>query len=131
MEQFIFRSENLSAESGKKYVIIDGDEHFHLSRVLRLKIGEKILATDGRGSTMMCAVVSVGKVESRCEVIEEYADLNTPRTRFCMAMALLKPMSKLEFALEKCTNLARINSCYSIRRELRSPGHGWSGSKEL
>ncbi|MCL5021344.1 MAG: 16S rRNA (uracil(1498)-N(3))-methyltransferase [Bacteroidetes bacterium] len=106
MEQFIFKEENFSRDSaGARSVVIDGDENFHLSRVLRVRQGEKILATDGSGKTLMCVVTSVGKDNSVCEVIEEYDDLNSPPRAFCIAMALLKPVSKLETALEKCTEL--------------------------
>jgi 16S rRNA (uracil1498-N3)-methyltransferase len=37
--------------------------------------------------------------------MEEYRDLNLSRRRFCVAMSVLKPVSKLEFAIEKCTEL--------------------------
>jgi 16S rRNA (uracil1498-N3)-methyltransferase len=106
MEQFIFREENVSnAADGKTVVLIDGDEHFHLSRVLRVRVGEKILATDGAGKTFLCVVNEIGKNVSVCGVVERYDDLNSARRNFCIAISLLKPMSKVENALEKCTEL--------------------------
>ncbi len=106
MEQFIYKDENLSTEAGgKRNVVIDGDEHFHLSRVLRVRPGEKILVTNGAGKTLMCIVSTIVKSSTVCEVVEEYSDFNLSPREFCIAMALLKPMSKLEIALEKCTEL--------------------------
>ena len=106
MEQFIFKDENLKTRGdGKKTVVLVDEEHFHLSRVLRVRPGEKILATNGAGKTLLCMVGSIGKGESECEVVEEFENLNSPPRHFCIAMSLLKPMSKLEIALEKCTEL--------------------------
>lgn len=106
MEQFIFKHENLTEDSSGDAVLrIDGDENFHLSRVLRVRVGESILATDGAGKTLRCVVESLGREVSTCKVLEEFTDLNAPPREFCIAMALLKPMSKLETALEKCTEL--------------------------
>ncbi len=105
MEQFLFTGGNLSHAGGKRTLVIDGEENFHLYRVLRTRTGEKILATDGAGKTLLCAVMSVGKDRTVCEVLEEYDNFNSPPRIFCIAMALLKPMSKVEAALERCTEL--------------------------
>jgi 16S rRNA (uracil1498-N3)-methyltransferase len=106
MEQFIFNDDNLKTlADGKKTVVLVDDEHFHLSRVLRVRPGEKVLATNGSGKSLLCVVRVIGKRESECEVVEEFENLNSPPRHFCIAMSLLKPMSKLEMALEKCTEL--------------------------
>ncbi len=106
MEQFIYRIENLSTdESGRKQVVIDGDEQFHLSRVLRVRTGEKILATDGNGSTLLCSVLKISRDAAVCDVLEEYRDMNRAPREYLIGIALLRPMSKMELALEKCTEL--------------------------
>ncbi len=106
MEQFIYRDENVSLDAtGKRSVFIDGDEHFHLSRVLRIRTGEEVLVTNGAGKTLLCVVRSVGKDRTVCEVVREHDNLNSPRREFCIAVSLLKPVSKLETAVEKCTEL--------------------------
>lgn len=106
MEQFIFEDGNLSAQTGgKRILIIEGEEHFHLSRVLRVRIGESILATNGKGTTCLCAVADIDRSKSVCEVMEEYHDLNCSLRRYCIGMAMLRPLSKLELAIEKCTEL--------------------------
>ena len=120
MEQFIFNKKNLGTDpSGKPILSIDGEENFHLSRVLRVRAGEKILATDGAGKTLLCVVSSVGKNSSLCHVLEEYNNLNAPSRDFCIAMALLKPISKIETAIEKCTELGthKFLLFYSERSE--------------
>ncbi len=124
MEQFIFDKKNLGSDpSGKTILSIDGEENFHLSRVLRVRTGEKILATDGAGKSLLCVVSSVGKESSICYVLEEYENLNAPSREFCIAMALLKPISKIETAIEKCTELGthKFLLFYSERSEKPSP----------
>ncbi len=106
MEQFIFEDRNLSTHrEGKSTLIIGGGEHFHLSRVLRVRVGERILATNGSGTTFLCEVTFIDKEKSACEVIEEYHNLNCSLRKYCIGMALLKPTSNLELAIEKCTEL--------------------------
>ena len=106
MEQFIFDPKNrLTDPDGNDLITLTGEEHFHLSRVLRGKVGEKILATDGKGTTCLCLIKRVEKDKSICGVSEEYHGLNLSRRNFCIGIASLKPISKLEIAIEKCTEL--------------------------
>lgn len=106
MEQFIFSPENRSRNSaGEDVIAIKGEEHFHLSRVLRVRIGENIFASDGNGLTCLCVIQHIGKDTSTCRVVEEFLEMNSSRRQFCIGMAVLKPVSKLEFAIEKCTEL--------------------------
>ncbi|MFZ1081387.1 MAG: RsmE family RNA methyltransferase [Candidatus Kryptoniota bacterium] len=126
MEQFIFGIENRARNSeGDDIITIDGNEHFHLARVLRLKVGEKIFATDGIGTTCLCIVRRIEKGKSICEVIEEYHNLNSSLRECCIGLSVLKPISKLEFAIEKCTELGAsrlvlFNSERSKKASLRS-----------
>jgi len=110
MEQFFFEPENRAIIStGVDTIAIKGEEHFHLSRVLRAKIGEKIFATDGKGVTCLCEIRQIGKDTSTCKVVQEFRNMNSSRRPFCIGMAVLKPVSKLEFAIEKCTELGARN----------------------
>jgi 16S rRNA (uracil1498-N3)-methyltransferase len=106
MEEFIFEIENRRIDpGGVDTITLKGEEHFHLSRVLRSRVNDKVFATDGKGTTCLCVVQSIGKERSTCKVIEEYRELNSSRREFCIGMAVLKPVSKLELAIEKCTEL--------------------------
>ena len=106
MEQFVFDDRNLSTmEDGRNILVIDGDEHFHLSRVLRVRAGDRILATNGKGATCLCVVTVIEKSRSVCEVLKNYDRLNCSVRNFRIGLAFLKPMSKMEMAIEKCTEL--------------------------
>ncbi len=106
MEQFIFEIGNRrKVPGGVDTITLKGEEHFHLSRVLRARPNDKVLATDGKGTTCLCIVQSIETDRSTCKVIEEYRELNSSLREFCIGMAVLKPVSKLELAIEKCTEL--------------------------
>jgi len=105
MEQFIFDRSRVRNDGDSRVAVIDGEEHFHLSRVLRIRVGEKVYMTDGLGTTFLCVVEKINREESLCKVIEEYHDMNASLRHFCIGIALLKPVVKLEIALEKCTEI--------------------------
>jgi 16S rRNA (uracil1498-N3)-methyltransferase len=87
------------------HVRIAGDEARHLSRVLRKKVGDHILVTDGLGNTYEVIIRSVGPVEADCEILhrEEYA--NEPRVDVTLAVSLLKNPGRFDFLVEKSTEL--------------------------
>ncbi|QLQ10204.1 MAG: 16S rRNA (uracil(1498)-N(3))-methyltransferase [Nocardioidaceae bacterium] len=56
-----------SFEAGQT-VTLDGDEGHHAAAVRRIRVGEQIALTDGRGTTAVITVVAVSKAELRGEV---------------------------------------------------------------
>ncbi|HEY9165903.1 MAG TPA: RsmE family RNA methyltransferase [Candidatus Kryptonia bacterium] len=106
MEEFIYRIENRSpGPPGKGTIVLEGEEHFHLSRVLRVKPGNHVLATDGNGTTCLCTIRKINRENTLCEIEEEYQDLNSPARKFWIGLSMLKPVSKIESAVEKCTEI--------------------------
>ena len=49
---------------------LDGDNAHHAERVLRMRIGEEILVSDGQGSWARCSIASINKKEVELAVIE-------------------------------------------------------------
>jgi len=52
-------------------VAIDEPDRHHLVRVLRLRAGEKVVASDGRGSWRLCAMIGDGSLEAASDVVTE------------------------------------------------------------
>ncbi len=120
MEQFIFSGDDVTTEpDGRKLVAVEGSENFHLLRVLRLRIGDTLLATDGQGRTFLCVLKEASRERSVCEAVQEYHDLNISVRDYCIGLSILKPVSKVELAIEKCTELGarRFLLFYSERSE--------------
>ncbi|GAB2755006.1 16S rRNA (uracil(1498)-N(3))-methyltransferase [Salinifilum aidingensis] len=68
---------------------LDGPEGKHAATVRRLRAGEHLLLTDGRGGMARCAVTEVGKDELALEVIGSW-HVPRPRLRVRLAQALVK-----------------------------------------
>jgi len=83
---------------------LTGQEALHASKVLRKGKGEKILITDGRGKRFIGVIDSVTKSSISVEIqeIEKYEKSVPP---FILAFGLIKKRVRLEFALEKATEL--------------------------
>ena len=50
---------------------LSGDDVHHASRVLRMNVGEEILASDGNGSWARCAITSITKSQVSLNILEK------------------------------------------------------------
>lgn len=78
--------------------LLDDDSH-HLGRVLRLRDGDEVTASDGNGSVRLCTWVA-GHLEPLDEIINEPA----PDPPLCVGFALTKA-DKPEWAVQRLTEL--------------------------
>lgn len=81
------------------------DEGRHLLRVLRKKIGDHILVTDGQGHRYETLIRAVAGDEAECEIIGRHEDVNEPRMNVTLAVSLLKNPGRFDFLVEKATEL--------------------------
>lgn len=104
--RFLFYVPALGPENDR--VTIDGDEHHHLTRVLRMKVGETVFVTNGDGLMVAGEIEDIGVDGSVCSVTRTVSR-EQPRRRVTLAIALItKP--KFEQALEQCVELG-ITEC--------------------
>ncbi len=99
--RFTFYLSSLSAETPE--FEIDGDEHHHLARVLRLGAGETIAATNGRGLLMEAELLAVGKTRSTVRVVRVVGRA-APEHRIVLALSLL-PRAHFETAVSQCVEV--------------------------
>ena len=99
-----------------------GEEHHHLSRVLRLKPGDSLSLFDGKGRGFDARLVSVGRHESIVSVIGEETAEAESRLALILAMALSKG-EKLDWVLQKGTELGvqAFHPLPARRSDLRVP----------
>ena len=102
MELFYTSTKDINLESAK--VAIEGDEFSHLTRVLRKKTGDEILATDGHGLRCEVRIVDVGKKSLQGEILR-HTMVERPKTGVTVALSLLKAPQRFELFLEKATEL--------------------------
>ena len=80
-----------------------GDTH-HLSRVLRLRAGEAVVASDGAGRWRPCVVAASGRGEVRLEPSGEVVPDDPPRPPVTVGFSLVKG-DRPELVVQKLTEL--------------------------
>jgi 16S rRNA (uracil1498-N3)-methyltransferase len=84
-------------------VKLEESEHHHLSRVMRIGVGEEVEIVNGEGALAVAKVSSIDKHSTTLHVL--HAD-TTPRSgrQIILAVPLMRP-NKLELVIEKGTEL--------------------------
>ena len=88
-------------------IILEEDNSKHIVQVLRMKKGEQINLTDGKGNLITAEIINDHK--KRCEV-RVTASRHTPHAsrKISIAISLLKNSSRFEWFLEKSTEIGII-----------------------
>lgn len=85
-------------------VTLDEATSKHITGVLRMKAGEALLLTDGRGAKANAVIT--GDHRKRCTVhIESVVQETEIFPRVCIAISLLKNATRFEWFLEKATEI--------------------------
>ncbi|HAV24428.1 MAG TPA: 16S rRNA (uracil(1498)-N(3))-methyltransferase [Bacteroidetes bacterium] len=84
-------------------IVLRGDEYKHLARVLRKRIGEHILVTDGEDTMFEAVVSTLGRDEGECEIVQTHLRKNEPRISVTLGVSLLKNPSRFDVLVEKVT----------------------------
>ncbi len=84
---------------------IRGDEHHHLSRVLRLRVGDSMLATSGDGCAYQAVIEEIGRDETRARILTVHENFNEPAVTVTLLQGVLKNPGKLDWLVEKGTEL--------------------------
>lgn len=89
-------------------LIISGEEHEHITRVMRHSVGDELHVTDGEGRIFLCEISGIRKEQLTCEIHSERIYENRLKNiYFCLAK--LKSTDRFEFALEKSVELGITN----------------------
>jgi 16S rRNA (uracil1498-N3)-methyltransferase len=85
-------------------VKLSPDETHHLTRVLRLGLGEEVFVFDGSGREYRCSYSALEHGRARLEISEELLDEVEPVVHIMLAQALAKG-EKFDFIVQKATEL--------------------------
>ena len=110
-----------STDINDNYIILQGEEHQHCTKVLRHNSGSKISVTDGKGYIYHCEIAKISKQETLCNVIHKEAQA-LPHNLPSVAISLLKNPARLEWFVEKAVEIgiAEIILFQSGRTEKRA-----------
>lgn len=97
-----------SINSDSELIIIEDDECKHILNVMRHELNDELFITDGNGKIFKSIIVDKNKKSIECKILDkiEYKQKFSNIT-FCIPM--LRIIDRLEFALEKCTELGVTN----------------------
>jgi 16S rRNA (uracil1498-N3)-methyltransferase len=98
---FFYLSEYIS---GQQSIVLDEDTSRHIIQVLRMKAGEQLNLTDGKGNLLTAVITDEHK--KNCTVQIEQTDFKKQQARkITIAISLLKNSSRFEWFLEKATEI--------------------------
>ena len=102
-------------EAPQKEIVLDEDTSKHIVQVLRIKVGEKINLTDGKGNILTAEIINDHKKHCKVEIIESQYNTRDER-KVSIAISILKNVSRFEWFLEKATEIGvqQIAFCVSI-----------------
>ena len=86
------------------YISIDQDEVKH-AKALRLKIGERVLLSSGKGLIALCTVQSFNNQQAVFSIHEIRKNIHELPGRFAIAIGILHNKERMEYMIEKLTEL--------------------------
>jgi len=90
--------------SSQKEIVLDEDRSRHVIQVLRMKEGEKLNLTDGKGNLMTAEITDAHKKHCTVNVIDSRSTPHNSR-KITIAISLLKNSNRFEWFLEKATEI--------------------------
>jgi 16S rRNA (uracil1498-N3)-methyltransferase len=90
--------------NGEQKISLDADTSRHVIQVLRMRVGERLNLTDGKGHLLTCEITVENKKHCDVQVV---ATSNQPSLarNIAIAISLLKNTNRFEWFLEKATEL--------------------------
>lgn len=99
LRRFFVRAEDISGSS----VTVRGDEFEHMTRVLRMKPGYKVIVCANDGTERDCVIRTVDREEAVLDV-ERVREVDRKRVKFTLYAGLLKN-AKLDIVVQKAVEL--------------------------
>ncbi|MDI3534434.1 MAG: rRNA (uracil1498-N3)-methyltransferase [Thermosediminibacterales bacterium] len=96
-------------------VVISGTEANHISRVLRMKPGQKITVSDGCGKDFLAEIIEINKDCVKAEIIVKTTTVNEPLLDVVLFQSLPK-FDKMDIVIQKTTELG-IKAIYPVITE--------------
>jgi 16S rRNA (uracil1498-N3)-methyltransferase len=118
--EFVFFIDSI--KTGDRETLINGSEHHHLSRVLKIASGAEVYMTDGRGAMYRGRVLAVGRKDTRVEILDR-RDIAPPAKRITLALGRIRK-DRFEAAVEQCTELGTARFIPFHSRKCRPHGYG-------
>lgn len=100
MQRYFVQPEQLTADT----VTITGEDVKHISRVMRSKIGDEVIVSDGVARVGIAKIIAMDVQQVQANIIEWLASQSEPRVQVTIAQSLPKG-DKMEVVIQKCTEI--------------------------
>lgn len=87
-----------------KKLKITGEDVAHISKVLRMSVGDFIIVCDGNGNDYDAEITSITKTEVTADIVRRYLCESEPSVKVTLFQALPK-QGKMEYIIQKTTEL--------------------------
>jgi len=95
-----------------KSIMLDEDTSKHVVLVLRMKRGEELLLTDGKGKKVIAQIVDDNRKKCIVDILS--TDIDAPRKRkVSVGISIIKNSARFEWFLEKATEIG-VNEIYPL-----------------
>ena len=84
-------------------ICVTGDNHHHLSKVLRMKAGDKVTVSDNEKHKYITEISTINRSQIDCKILETI-DITPPKQRIVLAQAIIKG-ERMEWIIQKATEL--------------------------
>lgn len=88
----------------QKQIVLNEETSKHIVQVLRMKVGEQINLTDGKGTLLTCEIIDDHKKHCTVQVKDTRHKAQDEKT-VTVAISLLKNANRFEWFLEKATEI--------------------------
>lgn len=93
-----------STDIAGQNITLTEDDHIHCTKVLRKQVNDIIMITDGLGHIFSCAIKTITKVSTLCQVVEKsYHQSILPKTS--IAISPTKNAARIEWFIEKAVEI--------------------------
>lgn len=100
MQRYFVNQEQIDNDK----VIITGDDVHHIAKVLRSKIGDEIICSDGNGKDVVASIVSIEETRVVCKVESDCIPTREPEVQITLAQGLPKS-DKMDLIIQKGTEI--------------------------
>lgn len=88
-------------------IVIEGDDFKHMTGVLRLRCGEEVLISDGKGHEYISRIETLEKKQAICTIIESFESKTESPVKVTLYQGLPKSQ-KMDLIVQKCTELGIV-----------------------
>ena len=99
-------------DAGAASIVLNEDTSKHVVQVLRMKSGEQLQLTDGKGNLFTTEITSDHKKKAEVKILSSNF-INATQRKVSIAISLVKNVSRFEWFLEKATEIG-VNEIFPL-----------------